>query len=247
MTPGREYRAPRTAHRWLDRALIAFGIACLLFYAFFTIQTAMYQRRAKADVDRMIASQSAAAAPAATAAPVPDSPESPTMAERPAAPVPNHPALARGSVIGRVDVPRLKMSAAIAEGDDDSTLGKAVGHLPDTPLPWQGSGNSAFAAHRDGLFRPLRNIRLNDEVKVVTPHGEFLYRVKKTQVVNPDDVWVLAPTQAATVTLITCYPFSFVGHAPQRFIVQAERVVPDISGTPLKGAVVPGHRAATND
>jgi len=248
MTPGSEYGTPRAAHRWLDRALIAFGIACLLFYAFFTIQSAVYQRRAKAEVDRMIASKpaSAASAPAAQAA-APDSPESPTMASRPAATNPNRAALARGAVIGRVDVPRLKMSAAIAEGDDDSTLGKAVGHLPDTPLPWQGSGNSAFAAHRDGLFRPLRNIQLNDEVKVVTPHGEFLYRVKKTQVVNPEDVWVLAPTQAATVTLITCYPFSFVGHAPQRFIVQAERVVPDISGTPLKGAVVSEHRAATND
>jgi LPXTG-site transpeptidase (sortase) family protein len=61
---------------------------------------------------------------------------------------------------------------------------------------------------------------------MVTPRGEFLYRVKKTQVVNPEDVWVLAPTKAATITLITCYPFSFVGHAPQRFIVQAERVGP---------------------
>ena len=138
-------------------------------------------------------------------------------------------------MIGRVDVPRLKLSAAIAEGDDDSTLEKAVGHLPDTPLPWQQTGNAAFAAHRDGLFRPLRDIRVNDDVKVVTARGEFLYRVKKTQVVNPEDVWVLAPTKTATLTLITCYPFSFVGHAPQRFIVQAERVVPELSGTPLKG------------
>ena len=136
------------------------------------------------------------------------------------------------------EVPRLHLSAAIAEGDDESTLGKAVGHLADTPLPWQQTGNAAFAAHRDGLFRPLRDIRVNDDVRVVTAHGEFLYRVKKTQVVNPEDVWVLAPTKAATVTLITCYPFSFVGHAPQRFIVQAERVVPELSGTPLKGSAV---------
>ena len=82
------------------------------------------------------------------------------------------------------------------------------------------------------------NIQLNDEVKLVTTRGEFLYRVSKTQVVNPEDVWVLSPTSTATITLITCYPFSFVGHAPQRFIVQAERVVPELAGTPLKGTSV---------
>lgn len=213
------------AHWWLDRSLIAFGVACLLIYGFFTAQTALYQRQAKAEVQRMIA-------PAAT---ISEAPESPTMI-RPASAALDEPSLARGAVIGRVDIPRLNVSAAIAEGDDDSTLGNAVGHLPDTPLPWQSAGNAAFAAHRDGLFRPLRNIRVNDEVKVVTSRGEFLYRVKKTQVVNPEDVWVLAPTKNATLTLITCYPFSFVGHAPQRFIVQAEREVPELAGTPLKGS-----------
>jgi sortase A len=216
-------------HRWLERSLIAFGIACLLFYVFFTAHAALFQRRAKTELDRMIASREA-----------PVSPESPTMS-RPAPVVVDHPALARGAVIGRVDVPRLKLSAAIAEGDDDSTLGKAVGHLPDTPLPWELAGNAAFAAHRDGLFRPLRNIKMNDEVKLVTTRGEFLYRVSKTQVVNPEDVWVLAPTSTATITLITCYPFSFVGHAPQRFIVQAERVVPELTGTALKGSLSNSH------
>src|SRR5205823_6492348 len=148
-----------TAHRWLDRALITFGLTCLLFYAFFTVQSALYQRRAKAEIDRMIASPPAGT-PAAAGAP-----ESPTLVRRSPG-MPNPAPIARGSVIGRVDVQRLNLSAAIAEGDDDSTLGKAVGHLPDTPLPWQQAGNAAFAAHRDGLFRPLRNIRLNDEVKL---------------------------------------------------------------------------------
>jgi LPXTG-site transpeptidase (sortase) family protein len=218
MTPGAEPSHRRSRHRWVERTLIAFGLACLLFYAFVTAQSAIYQRRAKAAIVGVMAAH-----------------EPSTMtrtAPRPASPAP----LARGALIGRVDVPRLNLSAAIAEGDDDSTLGKAVGHLPDTPLPWQ-AGNAAFAAHRDGLFRPLRDIRLNDDVKVVTPRGEFLYRVTKTQVVNPEDVWVLAPTSTATITLITCYPFSFVGHAPQRFIVQAERVVPELAGTAFKGTV----------
>lgn len=218
-----------TAHRWLDRSLIAFGLACLSFFAFFTLQTAIYQRQARAEIDRMIAARRAEITSSAH--------ESPTMSRR-ALVAPSHAPLARGSVIGRVDVPRLKLSAVIAEGDDDSTLGKAVGHLPDTPLPWQDTGNAAFAAHRDGLFRPLRDIRVNDEVNVLTLRGEFSYRVRKTQVVNPEDVWVLAPTKTPSLTLITCYPFSFVGRAPQRFIVQAERIDPDPPGVALKGAVV---------
>jgi sortase A len=239
MPPGVETAHRGPGHRWFDRVLIAFGLACLLFYAFFTAQTAIYQHQAKAEIDRIIAARNAVSSsptpPPAAPAPA-EATESPTMSRRAPAVV-NLAPLARGSVIGRVDVPRLKLSAAIAEGDDDSTLGKAVGHLPDTPLPWQQAGNAAFAAHRDGLFRPLKDIRVDDEVNVVTARGEFRYRVTKTQVVNPEDVWVLAPTKTATLTLITCYPFSFVGHAPKRFIVQAERVIPALAGSALKGTV----------
>jgi sortase A len=213
----------RTPFRWIDRALIAFGLGCLLFYAIVTVHSAIYQRRAKAEIDAIVAARRLSEATTANRY-VPDTapPPAPVMP---------------GEVIGRVDVPRLKLSAAVAEGDDDLTLGKAVGHLPDTPLPWQLKGNVAFAAHRDGLFRPLKNIRLNDEVRVVTRYGEFLYRVRKTQIVDPGDVWVIAPTPTPTLTLITCYPFSFIGHAPHRFIVQAERVDGEPAGVALQGTV----------
>ena len=145
--------------------------------------------------------------------------------------------LGAGEIIGRVDIPRLRLSAAVAEGDDDETLGKAVGHLPETPLPWDRRGNVALAAHRDGLFRPLEKIRLNDDIRVVTSRGEFHYRVARTHIVDPDDVWVIAPTATPTITLITCYPFSFVGNAPQRFIVQAE-LVGHLAGLVLTVSVV---------
>jgi sortase A len=145
--------------------------------------------------------------------------------------------LAPGELIGRVDIPRLGLSAAVAEGDDDKTLSKAAGHLPDTPLPWRLQGNVGVAAHRDGLFRRLEAIRLDDDVRFVTSRGEYHYRVKETYIVDPDDVWVLAPTGVATITLITCYPFSFVGHAPQRFVVQAE-LVGEVPGSALAGLVV---------
>lgn len=202
---------------WLGRALIAFGLACLVFYAASTLRTWRFQRTAKAQIERM-----------ASAAPPPVPSEQPQAVARP---------LETGEIIGRVDIPRLRLSAAVAEGDDEKTLGKAVGHLPDTPLPWQRRGNVALAAHRDGLFRPLEKIRLNDDVRVVTARGEFHYRVTKTHIVNPDDVWVIAPTETPTITLITCYPFSFVGNAPRRFIVQAE-LVDDVAGSVLTGSVV---------
>lgn len=209
----------------LNAALIAFGLACLIAYGVFTIGTWQYQRAAKSQIEEMISADSA---------PVPEqsqpevSNQSPPAVSKPPQP---------GEIIGRVDIPRIKLSAAVAEGDDERTLGKAVGHLPDTPLPWQRRGNVAFAAHRDGLFRPLEKIRMNDDVRVVTAQGEYHYRVTKTHIVNPDDVWVLAPTDTPTITLITCYPFSFVGNAPRRFIVQAE-LVEDVAGSVLKGSVV---------
>jgi len=202
---------------WIGRALIAIGLACLIVYSVVTVHTWRFQRAAKIKVDEMV-----------------------TM-ERPVAPrvrVPNEPKpLQTGEIIGRVDIPRLSLSAAVAEGDDDKTLRNAVGHLPDTPLPWQRRGNVALAAHRDGLFRPLEKIRIEDDVRIVTARGEYHYRVKKTHIVDPDDVWVIAPTDTPTITLITCYPFSFVGNAPRRFIVQAE-LVEDIGGAALTGSVV---------
>lgn len=202
-----------------DRALVAFGLACLLVYATVTVQTAVYQRKAKAEIDEMISARGLGG------------PVSP-LGRMPGVATP----LVPGELIGRVDVPRLKLSAAVAEGDDSATLDNAVGHLPDTPLPWHRRGNVAFAAHRDGLFRGLKDIRVGDEVRVVTARGEFSYRVLKTHIVNPADVWVLASTPRPSVTLITCYPFSFIGNAPKRFVVQAE-MVGGVEGVALKGTV----------
>jgi sortase A len=128
-----------------------------------------------------------------------------------------------GGLVGMLDVPRLKLSTPVIEGDDDRTLKRAVGHLPDTPLPWQ-DGNSALAGHRDGLFRPLKDVRVGDEIRFRTTREELRYRVTKTSIVEPDDLSVLRPDSPPSLTLITCYPFTFVGSAPQRFVVRAERL-----------------------
>jgi sortase A len=134
----------------------------------------------------------------------------------------------KGGLLGMLDVPRLQLSTPVIEGDDTRTLKRAVGHLPDTPMPWE-EGNSAVAGHRDGLFRPLKDVKVGDEIRFRTTRDQFRYRVTKTTIVMPDDVSVLETQQHSTLTLITCYPFYYVGAAPQRFVIHAERLA---SATP---------------
>jgi sortase A len=138
-----------------------------------------------------------------------------------ATPAPSHARLPVGALVGRVDIPRVGVSAIVREGDDTSTLQHAVGHIPDTALPGQ-PGNAGLAGHRDTFFRGLRNIRAGDRVSVTTPAGVITYNVRRTTVVDPDDVSVLNPTDGQTLTLVTCYPFYYIGSAPRRFIVQAD-------------------------
>jgi sortase A len=125
-------------------------------------------------------------------------------------------------VIGRLEVPRLGLSAIAREGVDSRTLRSAVGHVPDTALPGE-RGNAAFAAHRDTFFRKLKDVRRGDRVVITTPEGAYEYVVQNTRVVPPTDVSVLEPTDEAALTLVTCYPFDYVGSAPERFIVRAVR------------------------
>lgn len=127
-----------------------------------------------------------------------------------------------GKPIGLIEIPRLGLSSVVLEGDDTAALLLGVGHLSDTPLPWHG-GNTVFAAHRDTFFRPLAHIRKNDVIRFSTADASFEYVVRELKVVEPTAVDVLEPTSAATLTLITCFPFDYIGLAPQRFIVRAER------------------------
>jgi sortase A len=127
-------------------------------------------------------------------------------------------------LIGRIEIQRLGMSVAVAEGTDDPTLRRAVGHIAGTALPGQ-PGNIGIAAHRDTFFRPLRNIRRDDIITLTTLGGEYRYRVVSTKIVNPADVAVLNSDGNEILTLVTCYPFYFVGSAPHRFIVRAARVL----------------------
>ncbi len=130
---------------------------------------------------------------------------------------------ANGSVIGQLQVPRLELSVMVVEGVSDGDLKLAAGHIPGTALPGQ-PGNVGIAAHRDTFFRPLRNIRRNDAILLSTLQGAYSYRVVSTAVVRPEDTQVLNPIGHDRLTLVTCYPFNYVGSAPKRFIVWADRI-----------------------
>jgi len=123
---------------------------------------------------------------------------------------------------GRIDIPRLGVSGAIREGADDDTLRVAIGHVPGTALPGS-TGNVALAAHRYSYFKGLRGVRKGDEITVTTRGESFHYEVDRIDIVEVTNVAVLAQTPDPTLTLITCYPFDYVGPAPQRLIVRAHR------------------------
>lgn len=127
-------------------------------------------------------------------------------------------------LVGRIEIPRLQVAAIVREGADEKTLSRAVGHIPSTAFPGE-VGNAAFAGHRDTFFRALRNIRKNDKIVVNTLDGSYEYLVQSTKIVSPNDVSVLKPVSAdKELTLVTCYPFYYIGSAPKRFIVHATQV-----------------------
>ncbi len=131
-----------------------------------------------------------------------------------------------GSVMGRLEIPSIGLTVPIVEGYDPESLRAGVGHIAGTALPG-GLGNMAVAGHRDTYFRPLRNIRLGMTMSVFAADGRYDYTVDSTSIVKPEDVTVLAIHNIPEMTLITCYPFDYVGSAPNRFIVRAHLASPD--------------------
>jgi len=123
-------------------------------------------------------------------------------------------------LIGKLEIPRLGLAVMIREGVESDTLRKAVGHMPGTAAPGQ-VGNFVLAGHRDSFFRPLRLIADGDEIRVTTKAGIFHYHVTGLSIVGPDDVWVTQSDSTRVCTLVTCFPFDYIGPAPRRFVVIA--------------------------
>jgi sortase A len=120
-------------------------------------------------------------------------------------------------------IPRLRLEAPLLGSTDEATLDRGLGHIEDTAPPGT-DGNTGIAGHRDGFFRVLKDITEGDTIELQTLAGRETYRVERTWIVEPEDVSVLDPTPSRSLTLVTCYPFYFVGSAPQRFIVRAVSV-----------------------
>ena len=126
----------------------------------------------------------------------------------------------RGDLVARIDIPRLKVSEAVIEGDDTETLRHAVGHIPGTALPGE-PGNIALAGHRDSFFRKIGQLRDGDTLILETARGAFSYHVAKRAIVAPSDTSVLNSTTEPALTLVTCYPFRYIGSAPKRYVIIA--------------------------
>lgn len=193
-----------SAPRWIRVAQYGFtliGLAALAYYAVVWIQSNLYQaREARRFAEEL------------------------RLKHIPAAPhvVPQLVIPQDGGLLGRIEIPRIGVSVMVVEGVDDGDLKRAVGHIPGTALPGE-DGNVGIAGHRDTFFRPLRSIRRNDTITLSTLQGTYRYRVISTNVVDADNVQVLYPDGRDTLTLVTCFPFNYVGSAPRRFIVRAER------------------------
>jgi len=143
--------------------------------------------------------------------------------EMPPEKVPPPPVIPNNGLVGRLTIPRLHLSAMVREGTGEGTLSLALGHIPHTALPGQ-PGNVGVAGHRDQLFRGLRNIRRNDLIVFETLGGSYSYQVESTEIVWPENVCVLKAGRNSELTLVTCYPFNYLGSAPERFIVKAPQV-----------------------
>ena len=138
--------------------------------------------------------------------------------------------------VAMLRIPELDIQVAVLEGTDEVTLNRGVGHIDGTPMPGEG-GNMGLAGHRDGFFRPLKDVETGTRIELVTLTESLTYRVTDVWIVDPSDVSVLADTAEPAITLVTCYPFYFVGDAPQRYIVRA---VLDQPGSAGAGAAAAG-------
>jgi len=202
-----------TGLRALEAVLVIVGLAALTWLGWTRLATARDQATWAHELETQIAarhSQQIATEPVADrAAPRP----------RPVSTTPI------SQVVGRIELHRLGLWAIAREGTDPAILERAVGHIPGTALPGD-PGNAGFAGHRDTFFRSLERVRAGDEIVVTTYSGRHRYVVRDTRVVSPRDVSVLDPTPGPTLTLVTCFPFRYIGSAPERFIVRADLVSP---------------------
>jgi sortase A len=204
----------RRVWRWTRLFFGLVGIALLAYVAFALTDATIFQAYEKWQLDRAL--NKSRTSPAVVGLQVVHASSAVLEAVHPTA-------VAPGALLGRIDINSVGIAVIIVEGSDAKSLRRAVGHIPGTPLPGE-AGNVVLTGHRDTFFRPLRNIQQDDEVTLTTLTATYRYRVDSTQVVGVEDTEVLNDSEGSTLTLVTCYPFYFVGPAPNRFIVRAHKI-----------------------
>lgn len=137
-----------------------------------------------------------------------------------------------GSKFGQIIIPSVSIDYPLIHGDRDEDLENGVGHFAGSTLPGEG-GNVVLAGHRDTVFRNLKNIKLGDEIELQTYYGLFYYKVSNIRIVEPNDKTVVVTSSREMLTLYTCYPFEYIGHAPKRYAVNADFIKSEeIKGLP---------------
>jgi sortase A len=212
--------------KWLSLALCAVGIGLLAYWAAVTIDAYLFQRQLTQRLETTIS---------------PDSVASDSLSSVPEVASSTRREADTSGLIGRFEIPRLGISAMVTEGVTRQALGRGIGHVPGTAFPGE-RGNVGLAAHRDTYFRRLKGVAQGDRVRLDTPDGVFSYEVEWAQVVNPDRVDLLRDTGRRALTLVTCYPFNWVGSAPQRFVVRCRAIGEEeetVAPNPILGGTAP--------
>jgi len=186
---------------WVRWFLLVTGVLALTYVSVTLLRATLYQKAAAATLEEQVSSQ-----------------EQRRVSQTPALAVTRE-----GDVLGRIEIPRLGVRVAILEGTSSRTLRLGVGHITGTALPGS-AGNIGIAGHRDTYFRALKDARANDEIQIQTAAGVSLYKVDWVKVVAPGDTEVLASSTESALTLVTCYPFYYIGASPKRFVVHAQRI-----------------------
>lgn len=214
---------------WLERLLLLVGVVCLGIFLWSWLDARAFEAQQNEVLEQTLAGHQALPVEPKPAAPASetDALSSFKRAEKKL----ETPPPGDGELLGRIQIPRIDVTAMVVEGVGKKSLRRAAGHIPGTALPSEDEGNVGIAAHRDSFFRGLKDIRIDDTIELTTLDGTHRYRVEWTRIVKPSDTSVLAPTDGPALTLVTCYPFYYVGSAPKRFIVRAHRI-DDENGEP---------------
>jgi sortase A len=184
--------------RWTRRILMFAGVLALAYVALTLLNAWQFQKSASHTLEKQIhADEQHTIIPA------------------------RHP-VKEGDVLGRIEIPSVGVSVIVLQGTTPQTLRLGAGHIEGTALPGE-SGNIGIAGHRDTFFRGLKDIHRDDEILLQTVDGIARYKVDWIQITAPGDGGIVSPTTESGLTLVTCYPFHYIGAAPERYVVHARR------------------------